>query len=118
MLQICTCPSGALIKGQVGIRVRQVFPKCTGAQGLAGYLRDDPRIPSCLVRNVYSYGTGRTTDERDEDYIADQSAAFAANGYRLPDLMMQIASSPEFFKAVIPSGARPAATPISAPAKP
>ena len=92
--------------------------KFTGAQGLAGYLRDDPRIPSCLVRNVYSYGTGRTTDERDEDYIADQSAAFAANGYRLPDLMMQIASSPEFFKAVIPSGARPAATPISAPAKP
>ena len=84
-----------------------------GAQGLATYLRQDAKIPSCLVRNVYSYGTGRTTDERDEDYIADQSAAFAANGYRLPDLMMQIASSPEFFKAVIPSGARPSVTPVS-----
>lgn len=84
-----------------------------GAQGLASYLRQDARIPSCLVRNVYSYGTGRTTDERDEDYLADQSAAFAASGYRLPDLMMQIASSPEFFKAVIPAGARPSATPVS-----
>lgn len=84
-----------------------------GAQGLASYLRQDARIPSCLVRNVYSYGTGRTTDERDEDYLADQSAAFAANGYRLPDLMMQIASSPEFFKAVIPAGARPAAASVS-----
>jgi len=90
----------------------------TGAQGLASYLRDDPKVPACLVRNVYSYGTGRNTDERDEDYLADQAAAFAKAGYRLPDLMMQIASSPEFFKAVIPSGARPAATPISAPAKP
>ena len=85
-----------------------------GAQGLAVYLRENPRIPACLVRNVYSYGTGRTTDERDEDYLADQSAAFAAKGYRLPDLMMQIASSPEFFKAGIPAGARLASTPISA----
>lgn len=85
-----------------------------GAQGLAAYLRDDPRIPACLVRNVYSYGTGRTTDERDEDYLAGQSAAFASKGYRLPDLMIQIASSPEFFKAVIPSGMRLAAMPISA----
>lgn len=89
----------------------------TGASGLAKYLHDDPRIPACLVRNVYAYGTGRTTDERDEDFIADQAAAFAASGYRLPDLMVQIASSPEFFKAVIPGGARPAATP-STPARP
>lgn len=81
----------------------------TGAQGLASYLHDDPKIPACLVRNVYSYGTGRRTDDRDEDYLADETSAFAANGYRLPDLMVQIASSPEFLKASIPSGARPAA---------
>jgi len=81
----------------------------TGAPGLADYLKGDKRIPSCLVRNVYAYGTGKTPDERDEDYLADQSAAFAASGYRLPGLMTQIASSPEFFKVSIPSGARPAA---------
>jgi len=86
----------------------------TGAQGLAKYLQDDPKIPACLVRNVYAYGTGRMTDERDEDFLADQSAAFAAGGYRLPGLMVQIASSPEFFKAVIP---RPA-NPTSSPAQP
>jgi hypothetical protein len=64
------------------------------------------------VRNVYAYGVGRKTDDRDEDYLADQVKAFAANGYRLPDLMMQIATTPEFFKATIPSGALPAgATP-------
>ncbi len=82
--------------------------KITGAAGLAQYLRNDPKIPACLVRNVYSYGTGHKTDERDEDYLADETAAFAAAGYRLPDLMIQIASSPEFLKAVIPVGARQA----------
>jgi hypothetical protein len=80
-----------------------------GAQGLAAYLREDPKIPACLVRNVFAYGTGRMTDERDEDYLADQADAFAASGYRLPDLMIQITASPEFFKPVIPSGTRPAA---------
>lgn len=82
--------------------------KIAGAAGLAQYLRDDPKIPACLVRNVYSYGTGHKTDERDEDYLADETTAFAAAGYRLPDLMIQIASSPEFLKAVIPAGARQA----------
>jgi hypothetical protein len=87
--------------------------KITGAAGLAKYLHDDKRVPACLVRNVYAYGTGHKTDDRDEDYLAAQSAAFAAGGYRLPDLMVQIASSPEFLKAVIPAKAAPAA-----PAKP
>jgi hypothetical protein len=72
--------------------------KFVGASGLAQFLRDDPRVPACLVRNVYAYGVGRKTDERDEDYLFDQAKVFAANGYRLPDLMMQIAASPEFFK--------------------
>lgn len=83
----------------------------TGAPGLADYLKDDKRIPACLVRNVYAYGTGHTPDERDEDYLADQADAFAAGGYRLPALMSQIISSPEFFKVSIPSGARPPAAP-------
>jgi hypothetical protein len=83
--------------------------KFVGAQGLAKYLRDDARVPACLVRNVYAYGVGRKTDERDEDYLADNAKTFASNGYRVPDLMMQIAATPEFFKAVFPRGARPAA---------
>lgn len=83
--------------------------KFEGAQGLAKYLRDDPKIPACLVRNVYAYGVGRPTDERDEDYIADQTAAFASSGYVLPSLMAQVASSPEFFKPIIPRLASPSA---------
>jgi hypothetical protein len=82
--------------------------KFTGAAGLARYLREDPRVPACLVRNVYAYGVGRKTDDRDEDYLSDQTRAFAAGGYRLPDLMTQIATTPEFFEVVVPAGARSA----------
>lgn len=75
-----------------------------GASGLAQYLREDPRVPACLVRNVYSYGVGRKTYGRDEPYLSARTQEFAAKGYRLSDLMVQIASSPEFFKATLPAG--------------
>jgi hypothetical protein len=75
-----------------------------GAQGLGKFLHDDRRVPACLVRNVYAYGVGRKTERQDADYLAEQTKAFSSSGYRLPDLMVQIASSPEFFKAVVPSG--------------
>jgi hypothetical protein len=82
--------------------------KFVGAQGLANYLRADPKVPACLVRNVFAYGVGRKTGIRDEDYLADQTKVFVNNGYRVPDLMMQVASTPEFFKATVPAGARTA----------
>jgi len=81
--------------------------KFTGAQGLADYLQKQPKVSACLVRNVFAYGVGRKTGIRDEGYLEEQTKAFVANGYRVPDLMRQIAGSPEFFKAVVPSGARP-----------
>lgn len=87
----------------------------TGAQGLANYLHDSPKIPACLVRNVYSYGVGRKAGINDEDYLFDHTKAFAANGYHFADLMIQIASSPEFLKpAPFPPGARAVSTPSKA----
>lgn len=76
--------------------------KFVGAQGLGKFLHDDSRVPACLVNNVYAYGVGRKTDYHDEDYLADQTKVFADNSYRLPDLMLQIASSPQFFRVVMP----------------
>ena len=84
--------------------------KLVGAQGLAGYLREDPKVPECLVRNVFAYGVGRKTGIRDEDYLTDQTKAFISNGYRVPDLVVQIAASPEFFKVTVPAGARATST--------
>jgi len=91
--------------------------KLNGAQGLGKFLHDDPRVPACLVRNVYAYAVGRKTEKQDVDYLFDQAKAFASNGYRLPDLMVQIASSPEFFRVVVPSGVqRASSTPAAATA--
>lgn len=83
--------------------------KINGARGVANYLHDSPKIPACLVRNVYAYGVGRKPGVRERDYLAEQSKRFASNGYRVPDLMVQIAATPEFFKVVVPSDMRPAA---------
>jgi hypothetical protein len=75
-----------------------------GATGLGRLLHDSPRVPACLVRNVYSYAAGRKTDLQDADFLGEQTRAFASNGYRFPDLMLQIASSPHFFRVVLPTG--------------
>lgn len=73
-----------------------------GARGVGEYLRTEPRVPACLVRNVYSYGVGEKTFGRHKAYLAAQTDAFIASGYRFPALVRQIASSPEFFKVVEP----------------
>jgi len=78
--------------------------KIDGARGLGQLLHDSPRVPACLVRNVYSYAAGRKTDSHDGDFLADQTKAFASSGYRFPALMLQIASSPHFFRVVLPTG--------------
>ena len=76
----------------------------SGAKGLGQVLRDDKRVPQCLVRNVYAYGIGRPTSEKDEDYLIDETKAFADDGYRFKDLLTNIATSPGFFKVARPGG--------------
>ena len=78
--------------------------KFDGAQGLGKLLHDDPRVSSCLVRDVYAYGIGRKTEDRDAGYLVAQTTAFANGGYHLADLMVEIASSPAFLQVSIPGG--------------
>jgi hypothetical protein len=101
--QLRTTENGSPIDVSADIRGTRIV----GAQGLGNFLHNDPRVPACLVRDVYAYGVGRKIDDREEDYLADQAKAFASHGYRVPELMVQIAASPEFFEAVIPKGAMP-----------
>lgn len=92
--------------------------KLEGAQGLGEFLHDDPRVPECLVRNVYAYAVGRQADVQDDGYLLNQAKAFAGSGYRFPDLMAQIASSREFFKVVLPVGSERTSSTASAEAVP
>ena len=104
--QLRTTENGSPIDVSAEIR----GTKIVGAQGLGNFLRNDPKVPACLVRDVYAYGVGRKIDDREEDYLADQAKVFASHGYHVADLMAQIAASPEFFKVVIPKG-----TPVPIP---
>lgn len=83
--------------------------KFSGAQGLGRQMRDNPAVPSCLVKQVFAYGVGRAASYRDEDYLAAQTAAFAKADYQVPKLFQSIAASPEFFAAAAPAGLKLAA---------
>lgn len=71
-----------------------------GARGMGQALRDNEKIPSCIVRNVYAYGIGHEPSIDDRAYLESQTRTFAQDGYRFTALLRQIASSPEFFKIV------------------
>jgi len=75
-----------------------------GAQGLGEFLYNDPRVPACLVRNVYSYGVARSLDANERDFLNAQTQQFANNGYRVPDLFKQIAGTAKFFEVRLPEG--------------
>jgi hypothetical protein len=79
----------------------------TGAKGLSQMLRDDKKVPECLVRNVYAYGIGRSPAIKDEDYLIDETKAFVDDGYRFKDLLINIATSPGFYKVNKPTGLGP-----------
>ncbi|CAN5195965.1 hypothetical protein BH11PSE2_BH11PSE2_09420 [soil metagenome] len=78
--------------------------KFSGAQGLGRFLHDSPKLPSCLVRDLYAYGVGRAWDDDDEDYLTAELKHFAASGYRMPALMSRLATTPQFFRVMVPAG--------------
>jgi len=66
------------------------------AAGLAQVVHDDPAVPSCLVTRLFAYGAGGPLSPTDNGTLAYLNARFAAQGYRLPDLLRTIALSNAF----------------------
>ncbi len=64
--------------------------------GLGQAMHDHPGIPSCMVKRVFAYGTGGSTDNQDQDELAYYGARFAQQGYRLKDLLRTVALSNAF----------------------
>lgn len=69
-----------------------------GSRGLGKHLYENEKVQACLVQHVYGYGIGRepTTPEKN-DFLAEQTAAFAKSGYRFRSLLKSIATSEKFF---------------------
>jgi hypothetical protein len=75
--------------------------------GLVMALRNHPKLPYCLVSRIYAYGTGGPVSLRyDRDILAHFLQRFAGHGYKVPDLLRDIALS-QAFSRVRPA---PAAT--------
>ena len=76
----------------------------TGAEGVGAFLKDQPQVPACLVRNVYYYGQGRPIDYSEFRFLTRQAEDFAKGGYKLVDLYRSLIMSPEFFRVTPPKG--------------
>ncbi len=68
-----------------------------GVDGLTRAMRDHRKLPYCVVNRLYAYGTGGPVTLRyDRDILAHFVERFAAHGYKVPDLLREIATSQAF----------------------
>ena len=66
-------------------------------EGLTSAMRNHRKLPYCLVNRLYAYGTGGPVTLRyDRDILAYFVERFAAHGYKVPDLLQEIATSQAF----------------------
>jgi hypothetical protein len=68
----------------------------TGAKGLGAALAADPRVTSCLVKQLYRYGSARLESDGEEATLSALDTAFAAGGYQLRPLLMELVGSDGF----------------------
>lgn len=78
--------------------------------GLAQALHDDPQTPACLVQRLYGYAVGGLETGDSQVMLPYLNQRFAAQGYRLPDLLRTIALSTAFSEVSAASSAHPRAT--------
>lgn len=77
--------------------------KFDGAQGLSKVLRENPRVPACFVKTMFSYGVGRhPTQAETEGYLKAETQAFAKGGYQYLPALKRIAMSGEFYTIPAP----------------
>ena len=61
------------------------------------------RPPACLVTDIYRYASGHDPAPGEKDWMGYLQKQFAADGYRLPDLLRRIAVSDDFYR-ISPAG--------------
>ena len=77
--------------------------------GLTNALRDHPKLPTCLVNRAFAYGTGGPVEMRsDREVLEYFEAQFVEQGYKVKDLLREIATS-NVFKQVRPGNRSEAA---------
>ena len=68
-----------------------------------GWDRQSPLLGACLVENLYRYAVGRKQAMSERRLLRHLEGQFEVVGYRLPDLMREIAMSEGFRTASPPT---------------
>jgi hypothetical protein len=73
------------------------------AAGLGKAMHDNPATTSCVLSRMTAYGLGRTPSDTDAAWVDKLKKDFEKSGYRIVDLMRDIATSPEFYRVALPN---------------
>jgi hypothetical protein len=66
------------------------------ARDLGALLHDDPRIPRCMVKNLLRSALGHLDRSGQQPAIDALHEAFAASGYKMRELLVELVASPAF----------------------
>ncbi|MEE2788241.1 MAG: DUF1592 domain-containing protein [Myxococcota bacterium] len=69
------------------------------AYELAGYLRNHPDFPKCLIRNLHRFVTGQVETDQQQEMLAAMTRRFAQVGYRFKPILTELLMSPVFREA-------------------
>ena len=76
--------------------------KFTDAVGLGKAMHDSSAASSCVVNRLFSFAVGRAPTKGESEFVKYLQKSFAADGYRLPDLLRRIATSDAFYRISSP----------------
>jgi hypothetical protein len=76
--------------------------KFTDAAGLGKAVHDHPAAPGCLVNRLFAYASGHVPTKSETDFVKYLEKSFAADAYRVPDLLRRIATSEALYRAAAP----------------
>ena len=85
-----------------------------GATGLGKVLAADPALHQCAASRALEYAIGRPVDDQAAE-VAQLDTAFAASGYRFPELMLAAATLPAAYQIKPATLARPSGIAFAAP---
>lgn len=72
----------------------------TEGRELGELLAEDPRVSMCMVRQLYRHATGRLEVRGESAGLAELERTFAASGHRFVDLLIELASSDLYRRAL------------------
>ena len=68
----------------------------SSARELGLILREDPRLTLCMVKSMLRGALGHLETEGEAPALEDVHEAFSASGYRIQELLVELAASPAF----------------------